>query len=141
MNTKIRKKFESMWRAKAAAKKAEATGKYAFRVDVYDRYNSYTKTIKLSAKDDVEALRKYLDKSWLGPISVEDPRQVVPTEAEEAALRAEYPYEDVFKTVQDVLDKLEMGNGDGCDFVYYIQRPDGSYLYKSDCEEDEEDWD
>lgn len=73
-------------------------------------------TVRITANDDLDALKKFIDKhSMLGPCSSA-------------------------KSVKGTLDFLESGNGDGCDFVYYIKRPDGSYLFDSG-EEPMEDWD
>lgn len=73
-------------------------------------------TVRIAANDDLDALKKFIAKhSMLGPCSSA-------------------------KSVKGTLDFLKSGNGDGCDFVYYIKRPDGSYLFDSG-EEPMEDWD
>ena len=37
---------------------------------------------------------------------------------------------DEFANVEELVDYFSQSNGDGCDFIYYIKRPDGSYLFR-----------
>ena len=70
----------------------------------------------MTANDDLDALQKFIAKhGMLGPCSKA-------------------------QSVKGALKTLKDGNGDGCDFVYYIKRPDGTYLFDSG-EEPMDDWD
>ena len=73
-------------------------------------------TVSFEAADDLDALKKFIAKySMLGPCSKA-------------------------QSVKGVLKELKAGNGDGCDFVYYIKRPDGTYIFDSG-EVPMDDWD
>lgn len=93
----------------------------------------------LTAKDDREALRKFIQKNGeLGPLF--NYQNIMPDEADiEALKKAGAKDGDWFKDIASVLSFMEDGNGDGCDWVNYIARPDGSYLFEADGEA--EDWD
>lgn len=123
----------------AADAKFKARGKWEILWDSYDDGNRYKKSFR--ATDDKDALRTILDKwDWCGPIS-EPAEKICPNKAEQKELIASGDFEDGdwFNSVKAALKFLDDGNGDGCDLVYYIRRPDGSYLFESGIEP--ESWD
>ena len=109
-----------------------AAGKYKIRYEPYERYGgSSTKSASFSAKSDLDACKKIADKLGL----YVDSEQINPDPEDIDELMDEYGevYTDVDSAIQAMTEE------DGQDFIFWIKRPDGSYLYDSGAEE-EEDW-
>ena len=134
----------------------EADGKYTISYEGYERYGSggvHTRSFK--ANDDFDAILK-IKKHKIGPIFgmlivkdgiVYDSYDEDNYKLEDYLADNDYKSfedfvdsEDVTQTVEDVIDRIANANGDGDDFIFYIKRPDGSYLYKDD-DGDDDDWD
>ena len=116
-------------------------GKYEICFEPYERYGgSAPRVAKFSAPDDFTALKKVAEKCSL--YVNED--EFFDSEAE--ALEAGYDeseLEDLYirdKTdIEDIV--TAMTDCDGQDFIFYITRPDGSYLFDSGCDSGSDDWD
>ena len=80
----------------------------------------------IKAADDKEALR------WLGNGSIVfgSPEEIMPSQKEQDYLIA-VGCEDGnwYNTLEDALKALRDARGEGLDVVYYIRRPDGTYLF------------
>ena len=107
-------------------KEAASGGKVTLQVtyEVYDRYGygGRVKTAKVSGKDLRHALTRMVDKMGL---------YIDSEEIEEENL-----------TVEQILDRIEMSNGDGCDFVLLLKNlTTGDVLFDYDEADEEENWD
>ena len=92
----------------------------------YSRGNGLDHRDFFDASDDKDALR------WLGQggIFFGAPEVIVPDEKEKDLLRSVgYADDEWYGTVEDALAELREGNGAGRDAVYYIRRPDGTFLF------------
>ena len=130
-------------RKKARQAKADADfvakGKWEAVRSNYD--NGNVDKVRFNATDDKSALRAIIDKwGWCGPIS-EPAEKICPSAAEKKELLASGELEegDWYNSVKAALEFIEDGNGDGCDWIYYIRRPDGSYLFDSKVRPEEQD--
>lgn len=107
----------------AASKPANV--KLQVRYEPYERYGSGLKarTATVSGVDLLDALKKMSDNMLLYFDSDD--------------------IEDDGYTAEEVLERIEEENGDGCDFIYYIKNlTTGDTLFESDFTEDDvEDWD
>lgn len=81
----------------------------------------------IKAADDKAALR------WLGKdgIVFASPEEIMPSPKEQDYLTAVSGYEDGtwYNTLEDALKALRNARNNGMDVVYYIKRPDGTYLF------------
>ena len=116
---------------------AAATGKYKIKYEPYEPYSGFgsggTKSASFSAKSDLDACKKIAEKLQLYIYS----EQINPDPEDIDELIDEYGmvFTDVDLTIKAMTDS------DGQDFIFWIKRPDGSYLYDSGIEEEEEeDW-
>lgn len=115
-------------------------GKYKICWDVYDRGGGQIKTASFSAADDFEACKKVVEHC--GTYLNEDEF----FDSKEDAIAAGYDESELkdlyikgFTDVERIVDALM--DSDGADFIFYIKRPDGSYLLESGEEPGDEDWD
>ena len=135
-------------------------GKYEVCFEEYDRgYSSNVRTKRFTAKSDLDAFIK-LVKHSVGPFGgwlIEDNGKIYDPDNEEmvdasgleldddGCVTADCPLGDywegsrVYSTVEDVIKELDSSNGDGCDYIFYIKKPDGSMLYGD--ENSVSDWD
>lgn len=102
----------------------DAAGKYTVSWEKYERFSSggvHTKSF--SAKDDLDAILK-IKKHVVGPI---------------------YGFNilvfEPLTSVESILEYVEDANGDDNDYIFYIKRPDGTYLFKTDDADADDDWD
>lgn len=123
----------------------EAKGKGGMYTFDWTEYTGFgrgrMRAAALNAKDDRTALRKFISKNdSLGPIFNE--LIILPDEKEKQQLldSGEYEDGDWFDSMDEVISYLSENNGDGCDLIHYIKRPDGSMLFEDE-EVDVEDWD
>lgn len=114
--------------------------KYEISYEIYERYEGgATSTARFSAEDDFEALKKVAEHLSL---YVNDDEFF---DSREEALEEGYDedeLEDLYIKGETDVDEIvtAMTDCDGQDYIYYIKRPDGSYLYDSgECSV--EDWD
>lgn len=135
-----------------------ATGKYEISYEEYERYSSGgVHTKRFSAKDDFDALIK-IKKHGVGVLyglnmlvdedtifeAYEDEPRLLKDAAAEGEYRSIEEYKsdfDIISSVEDALSWIEGSNGDGEDYIFYIKRPDGTYLFKTDEAEADDDWD
>lgn len=117
-------------------------GKYEILYDTYERYGAGNlKKASFSAKDDFEALKKVAAHCGLY-VQEEDF-----FETKEDALAKVGPEDLKYVYIRGLKDPeaiaKEMQSCDGQDFIFYIKRPDGSYLYDSGSspESFDDDWD
>lgn len=133
-------------------------GKYTIAFEKYDRIKDNGLCTKsFSAKDDLDAILK-IKKREVGPIyglnilvddntiyeefygepqSLEDAADVNGYESVE-----EYKDDiDIVSSVEEILESIEDRNGDGDDCIHYIKRPDGTYLFKAEGTDEDDDWD
>lgn len=138
----------------------DATGKYEISYEAYERYGSGgVHTKRFSAKDDFDAIVK-IKKHRVGIIYdlsiLIDEDTIFESYTNELkslkAVAAEHGYKSIeeYKTdfgiissVEEALECLEGSNGDGDDYIFYIKRPDDTYLFKADYvdEDEDDDWD
>lgn len=136
----------------------DAAGKYTVSWEMYERFSSggvHTKSF--SAKDDLDAILK-IKKHRVGPIYglnilVDDttvyegydqePKTLEDAVADSGCDNVEEYKEDFepLTSVEDILEYVEGANGDGDDYIFYIKRPDGTYLFKADDADADDDWD
>ena len=97
--------------------------KLQVKFDPYERYgsNKPTKTATVSGTDVLDALKKMADRMQLY-ITSED-------------------IEDEEYTAEDVIDRIESENGDGCDFIYFIKNLTTNEMLLDSGYSEEEDWD
>lgn len=103
----------------------ENSGKWEICWWEYNRHAGVDHRDFFDADNDKDALR------WLGQGGVffGGPEYIMPDEKEKNLLR-NAGYDDAwYDTVEAALADLREGNGDGNDAVYYIRRPDGTYLF------------
>lgn len=135
-----------------------ATGKYEISYQEYERYKgSGVHTKKFSAKDDFDALVK-IKKHGVGVLyglnmlvdedTIFEAYEDEPRLLKDAAAEGGYKSIEVYKSdftiissVEDALDWIEDSDGDGEDYIFYIKRPDGTYLFKADGVDADDDWD
>lgn len=135
-----------------------ATGKYEISYEEYERYDGGgVHTKRFSAKDDFDALIK-IKKHGVGVLyglnmlvdedtifeAYEDEPRLLKDAAAEGEYRSIEEYKsdfDIISSVEDALSWIEGSNGDGEDYIFYIKRPDGTYLFKTDEAEADDDWD
>lgn len=133
-------------------------GKYTICYNSYERYGSgelHTKSF--SAKDDLDAILK-IKKHEVDPIhglailiddnTIYDEFYGEPQSLEDAADASgfesveDYKDEiDIVSSIEEILESIEDKNGDGGDYIFYIKRPDGTYLFKADGVDVDSDWD
>lgn len=136
----------------------DATGKYSISWEKYERYGSGgVHTKNFSAKDDFDAILK-IKEHEVGPIFgygilVGDDEFYDEFDTESTSLKkvlADNDYEDfeeykedynVFTSLDEILEHLTEDNGDGDDYIFYIKRPDGTYLFKDEGADADDDWD
>ena len=142
----------------------DGTGKYEISFEVYERYSSGGfRTKKFTAKNDMEAFKKISQKGVGifegclievdGKIWSEDLETYIPVSNLELNDEDEIVKSDpeidpgdwlegckVYRNVESILEELDSSNGDGTDYILYIKRPDGSYLYQGEWDDDD-DWD
>lgn len=114
-------------------------GKYSVSYEVYERYGSGgLKTAKFSANSDLEACKKIAEKLGL----YVSPEEICLTPEEvENALSEGYEEDELYTSEEDVQRCIdEFTNSDGQDFIFWIKKPDGSFLYDSGIAQDD-DWD
>ena len=115
-------------------------GKYTIYYEVYERYGSGgLKTDSFSANSDLEACKKIAERLSL----YVEPEQICLNPAEiNEALESDYYEEDELYTSEDDVQRCidDFTDSDGCDFIFWIKRPDGSLLYDSGITADD-DWD
>ncbi len=88
----------------------------------YERYeNSGLKRATISGKDLRSALLKMIDRLGL---------YLTKEEAEEEGYTAE-----------EIIDRIESENGDGCDYITYLADTNSGTVYIKEDYEEEEDWD
>lgn len=108
---------------------SKSTGRVTLEVkfEEYERYGGGgIRTAKISGKDEFDALLKMCDKMHLYINS--DWAEEIKEET------GSYP------TVKEIIERIGMDNGDGCDYIFYIKnRTSGETLL--DAGEPEEDWD
>lgn len=108
-------------------------GKYQVSWEKYERYYSGgVRTASFFATSDIQALKKIAERLLL----YVDSEQIDPDPEDFEYLMNEYGkiYTDVDSAIQAMTDS------DGADFILYIKRPDGSYLYDSGVSAEEEEW-
>lgn len=114
--------------------------KYKICWNVYDRGEGPIRTASFSAADDFEALKKVVEQCNTNLVEDEF------FDSKEEAVEAGYDENEfdnlyikgvtnVEKIVDDLMDS------DGADFIFYIRRPDGSYLLEDGNDDWDEDWD
>lgn len=92
--------------------------------DPYERYgsNEKTRTATVSGADLLDALKKMVDRMQL---------YITSDDIDEEGYSAE-----------DVIERIESENGDGCDYIYYIKdMKTGNILLQGDYTGEDEDWD
>lgn len=114
--------------------------KYKICWDVYNREGGQIKTASFSATDDFDALKKVVEhcNTYLNEDEFFDSKEeAIAAGYDEGELEDLYIRDvtDVEKIVNDLMDS------DGADFIFYIKRPDESYLLESGEEPSDEDWD
>lgn len=108
--------------------KNEASANYRFYID---RSYSQEKPLKgqIEAKNDVDALRKVMKRLWgdsFNPLYIEpDAAELIRLKKEEGA---DFDSDEV-STLKEFLEWFAPNNGDGDDFLEFIERPDGTYLF------------
>lgn len=123
-------------------------GKYEILYETYERWEAGNlKKATFSAKDDFEALKKVA--AHCGLYAQEDDFYETKEDAlangvseEDLNSECRYVYVRGLKDPERIAS--EMQNCDGQDFIFYIKRPDGSYLYDSgespeDCDDEWDD--
>lgn len=133
-------------------------GKYTISYNSYERYgNGELHTKSFSAKDDFDAILK-IKKHEIDPIhgltiliddvTVYEDFVGEPMSLEDAVAEGDFEsikdYKDYYNPVSsviEVIERIEESNGDGGDYIFYIKRPDGTYLFKADGVDVDGDWD
>lgn len=133
-------------------------GKYTISYNSYERYgNGELHTKSFSAKDDFDAILK-IKKHEIDPIhgltiliddvTVYEDFVGEPMSLEDAVAEGDFEsiedYKDYYNPVSsviEVIERIEESNGDGGDYIFYIKRPDGTYLFKADGVDVDSDWD
>lgn len=121
----------------------EVAGNYEVKYDYYNRYGGDIRTITFTADSDLKALLTVLDKCNLylerDSIYMDDEEKQAARDNGEEEEAIEYFSYDNPDIVNNIINAIEEQNGDGCDFIFYIKRPDGSLLFDSG-EETDEPW-
>ena len=127
MQKELSDRYHSMEKAqKAAKRKASTSSKSGVTLEVafepYERYEkSRTKKAKIKGANLHEALCKMCDKMML----YLDSEQI----------------EDEELTDDEIIDQIEMSNGDGCDYIIYLKDlTNGVVLINGNYDESEEEW-
>lgn len=153
------RKYRSNVSTRSNLKESEGVpGKYTICYNSYERYGSGELHIKnFSAKDDFDAILK-IKKHEVDPIhgltiliddvTVYEDFIGEPMSLEDAVAEGDFESIEEYKeyynpvsSVIEVIERIEESNGDGGDYIFYIKRPDGTYLFKAGGADIDGDWD